>query len=120
MVLAAHRLHVLDHHGFGLTELVGRAEHGQLYLDAKDAGYNATHFLRMLNELGGVATAKTGVERPTLAGPSRGSPRTRDGVRSPRASASLTGDQTHRRHSLTAVRALETLACSRSGRGRRW
>src|SRR4051794_19137514 len=30
----------------------------RLYEDARDAGYNATYFLRMLNELGGVATAK--------------------------------------------------------------
>ena len=30
----------------------------QLYLEAKAAGYNATYFLRMLNEIGGVATAK--------------------------------------------------------------
>ena len=30
----------------------------QLYLDARDAGYNATYFVRMLNELGGVLTAK--------------------------------------------------------------
>ena len=37
----------------------------QLYLDAKDAGYNATYFLRMLNELGGVATARKLVGSPT-------------------------------------------------------
>jgi hypothetical protein len=30
----------------------------RLYEQANDAGYNATYFLRMVNELGGVETAK--------------------------------------------------------------
>ena len=36
----------------------------RLYDDAKDAGYNATYFLRMLNEIGGIATAKKLVMSP--------------------------------------------------------
>jgi hypothetical protein len=39
------------------SEIFGEAMR-KLYLDAKDAGYNATYFLRMLNDFGGVTTAR--------------------------------------------------------------